>query len=397
MRPYVICHMLASIDGKVTGDFLFREGAECGTEVYYEINRALGEGARAAGKRYGFACGRVTMESSFTGGYYPDLTPYRGTEVPSGDFVARPEADFLAVAFDRRGRLGWQTGEIVDIDPGYGGAHIVEVLTEQARSEYLAYLRSIGVSYIIAGEFDTDIPLALEKLNSLFGTELLLLEGGAIINGALLRAGVIDEISLVTLPTVAGEGSAALFAEGGITDFYPVGASVHRGTCVTAYKRLGLAHRSHPEWVVRRLKERGWHISFAESCTGGLCAARLVSVPDASWVLDASHVTYANGAKISYLGVSEQSIAACGVVSEEVARQMAEGVAQRNGAEVGVGVSGIAGPGGGREKKPVGTVCFGFYINGDIISYTKHFGNIGRNEVREASADFVYKTLVELL
>ena len=58
---------------------------------------------------------------------------------------------------------------------------------------------------------------------------------------------------------------------------------------------------------------------------------------------------------------------------------------------------GIAGPGGGSDRKPVGMVCFGFYINGNVVSYTKYFGNIGRNEVREASADFVYNVLTELL
>jgi nicotinamide-nucleotide amidase len=149
--------------------------------------------------------------------------------------------------------------------------------------------------------------------------------------------------------------------------------------------------------IVNILKDRGWHISFAESCTGGLAVARLVGVPDASWVLDASVVTYANEAKISYLGVSPETISAHGVVSEQVASEMAMGVAKNNHAEVGVGISGIAGPGGGTDTKPVGMVCFGFYVNGDVHSYTKYFGNIGRNQVREASVDFVYETLVSLL
>jgi nicotinamide-nucleotide amidase len=76
---------------------------------------------------------------------------------------------------------------------------------------------------------------------------------------------------------------------------------------------------------------------------------------------------------------------------------MAMGVAKNNHAEVGVGISGIAGPGGGTDTKPVGMVCFGIYVNGDVHSYTKYFGNIGRNQVREASVDFVYETLVSLL
>ncbi len=149
--------------------------------------------------------------------------------------------------------------------------------------------------------------------------------------------------------------------------------------------------------VVQLLIEKNWHISFAESCTGGLAAARLVSVPDASQVLDVSYITYANEAKISLLGVSPEKISEYGVVSEEVAAEMATGVATRNGAQVGVGITGIAGPGGGTEKKPVGMVCFGVYVDGKVSTFTKNFCDMGRNKVREASVDFVYEMLEELL
>ncbi len=149
--------------------------------------------------------------------------------------------------------------------------------------------------------------------------------------------------------------------------------------------------------VIQKLKACGYHISFAESCTGGLATARLVSIPDASRVLDASIVTYANSAKVKYLGVNENTIAVYGVVSEEVAGEMAEGVAKGNSCEVGVGITGIAGPSGATATKPVGMVCFGFFINGALYTYTKQFGNIGRQEVRLASVDFVYEMLCELL
>lgn len=149
--------------------------------------------------------------------------------------------------------------------------------------------------------------------------------------------------------------------------------------------------------LVEILCGKGWRISFAESCTGGKAAAKLVNVPSASGVFDASFVTYANEAKIRFLGVSSDSIKSHGVVSEEVAAQMAEGTAKATGSQVGVGISGIAGPTGATPGKPIGMVCFGFYINGEIFSATKQFGTIGRNAVRNASVEFVYDTLLQKL
>ena len=151
------------------------------------------------------------------------------------------------------------------------------------------------------------------------------------------------------------------------------------------------------EQLVNMLIEKNWHISCAESCTGGLVASRIVNVANASKVLDVSFVTYANEAKINYLDVSPETILTYGVVSEEVVREMAAGVATEAGSEVGVAISGIAGPGGGTDKKPVGMVCFGFYVNGRITTKTCQFGNPGRNEVRALSTDYALKTLVEEL
>ena len=151
------------------------------------------------------------------------------------------------------------------------------------------------------------------------------------------------------------------------------------------------------EQVVFLLQKRGFHISFAESCTGGMCSARLVSVASASAVFDAGVVTYANEAKIKYPGVKPETIEGYGVVSEPVAGQMAEGVAKAQNAQVGVGVSGIAGPTGGTATKPVGMVCFGFYVDGELTTVTKQFGDLGRNAVREAATEFVFEMLAELL
>lgn len=210
-RPKIICHMTTSIDGRVTGEFLGMPQCIPATEVYYEINRAYHADA--------FACGRVTMEGSFTGGFVPDLSRYQNACIPREDYAADREAGFFAVAFDRMGRLGWQTPRIVDDDPGYGGAHIVEVLLEDAPDAYLAYLRDIGVSYIFAGRGEMDMPLALKKLKAVFGIDTLLLEGGSILNGAFARVGVIDELSLVVAPVTADAGDKPLFMDAAADTF----------------------------------------------------------------------------------------------------------------------------------------------------------------------------------
>lgn len=151
------------------------------------------------------------------------------------------------------------------------------------------------------------------------------------------------------------------------------------------------------EQVVNKLIEKNYHISFAESCTGGLCCGTLVNVSNASRVLDMSFVTYANEAKIALLGVSADTISSFGVVSEEVAAEMASGVAAKAGCQIGVGITGVAGPTGGTAAKPVGMVCFGFSVNSNVSTYTCRFGDLGRNQVRKASVEFVFKKLLELI
>ena len=149
--------------------------------------------------------------------------------------------------------------------------------------------------------------------------------------------------------------------------------------------------------VVDKLIKKNWHISFAESCTGGKCCGALVDEPGASAVLDVSFITYANEAKIKYLGVSPNAIEEFGVVSEPVAAQMACGAAENAKSQVAVGITGVAGPSGGTVAKPVGMVCFGFFINGRVHTFTRQFGNIGRNQVRAESVCFVFEKLCELL
>ena len=149
------------------------------------------------------------------------------------------------------------------------------------------------------------------------------------------------------------------------------------------------------EKLVKILIDKGFTISFAESCTGGKMAGAIVDVADASKVLNASFVTYSNEAKMKYVNVSGDTLEKFGAVSEQTAKEMAEGVAEANSADIGVGITGIAGPGGGTDEKPVGTVCFGYCIQGNTKTETIHFGALGRNVVREKSVNHVLDMLIK--
>lgn len=148
--------------------------------------------------------------------------------------------------------------------------------------------------------------------------------------------------------------------------------------------------------LVNRLIENNFKISMAESCTGGLLASEIVSVPSASKVFDMSFVTYSNEAKIKLCGVKRESIEKYNVVSEVVAKEMAEGACKNSDANVGVGITGVAGPTGGTAEIPVGTVCFGICINGITSTFLKHFSG-NRTEVRRKSVNFVIEMLLKLI
>ena len=236
-RPHIVCHMTVSVDGKVTGSFLRCPESEAASEIYYEINRAYKREGSG-----GFICGRITMEESFTGGYYPDLSLYQPVEKRFGHYQnclfdeALAEANYYAIAFDPKGRLGWKSNVIEDSDPGYGGARIVEVLTEQADPRYLAYLQEKKIPYFFAGKYEIDVELALRILYDHFSASFYVLEGGSIINGHFLCADCIDAISLVQSPVTGGADGKPVFAKGSIRQFELTEIENHKGILVTRYR-----------------------------------------------------------------------------------------------------------------------------------------------------------------
>ena len=138
--------------------------------------------------------------------------------------------------------------------------------------------------------------------------------------------------------------------------------------------------------VGRLLRKQKKTVAVAESCTGGQVAKMLTDVPGSSEYFTCGWVTYSNQAKSQQLGVPASLIEECGAVSEPVAKALAEGAAQKSGADCAIGITGIAGPGGGTEQKPVGLVYIGVLSDGVCRAYRYQFANVGRSAVRLRAA-----------
>lgn len=156
------------------------------------------------------------------------------------------------------------------------------------------------------------------------------------------------------------------------------------------YKRLGdtiynTGEISLQDTVAKLLIDKNMTIGVSESCTGGLVSAKLIEYPGVSEVFLEGAVTYSNEAKMRTLNVKKETLDKFGAVSHETAREMAEGIAKRCGSRVGISTTGIAGPGGGTDEKPVGLVYFGLYLDGEVKSF-KHIFTGDRNSVRNRAS-----------
>ncbi|GAA1390193.1 competence/damage-inducible protein A [Pseudonocardia kongjuensis] len=154
--------------------------------------------------------------------------------------------------------------------------------------------------------------------------------------------------------------------------------------------------RSTDELLAGALLDRGWTVATGESCTGGLLAGRLIDRAGSSAYVAGGVVAYSNEAKTAQLGVDPELIAAHGAVSPEVARALADGARERFGADVGIGITGVAGPGGGTEAKPVGYVCFCVTTaDGQVLARDPQLPG-GRADVRERSVDLAMHLLLRV-
>lgn len=146
-----------------------------------------------------------------------------------------------------------------------------------------------------------------------------------------------------------------------------------------------------------KLRARSWMLATAESCTGGWVGQLLTSLPGSSHWYERGFITYANAAKIEMLGVPAETLATHGAVSEETASAMAAGALAHSHAQATLAISGIAGPGGGTPKKPVGLVCYGWALaDGTLMSSTCRLDG-DREEIRSRAVAAALRGLIELI
>ena len=192
MKPYVICHMNASVDGRIRGS-RWRPAGNRMPGLFERLHEQLGGS---------WLIGRVTGSEYAKPEAYPENTDQT---YPREPWSTRHDAPAYGIPLDAQGKIAWGPSEI-------GGDPIVVILTERVSDPHLAGLRRDRVSYTFAGKQELDLGLALEILNRELGLERLLLEGGCSSNRAFPRAGLIDEISLAICPTVDGsKGAPSIF------------------------------------------------------------------------------------------------------------------------------------------------------------------------------------------
>ncbi|MBD7895386.1 dihydrofolate reductase family protein [Limosilactobacillus sp. Sa3CUN2] len=219
-RAKVIIHMYTSIDGKIDGEWDGRPGDKISGDYYDDQLFKLGS-ANANGSN------TIVM---YAAKGHPDLSKYNGQQIEYQDWVPDGiQSETWDVSYDRRGRAGWERNYFP-----YAGRknRAIEVVTKQAPKSYLAFLQSMEIPYLVCGEQEIDFAESLVKLRKYFGIKTMVLGGGALINGAFLKAGLVDQISLVVAPYISGDREKK-------GTFDTLGSFVDQRFHITQMKKLG--------------------------------------------------------------------------------------------------------------------------------------------------------------
>ena len=207
-RPYIVCHMLSTLDGKITGDAMKAPEAEAGGVAFGKV-------------RVDYQCdatlyGTVTMQDTYSEGVLKDL-PKAETVYDRTDYVAPTDVNNYIVSIDMNGTLAFSDKYIEK--KKRPRAHLIQVLSDNVSDDYIAYLRGLDISYIFGGNEQLDCRRVLKKLKEMFGIERLMISGGGYINWTFLQENLIDELSLIVIPVTDGSTDAVSVFEK--SDFLP--------------------------------------------------------------------------------------------------------------------------------------------------------------------------------
>ncbi|MCB6200958.1 dihydrofolate reductase family protein [Extibacter muris] len=205
-KPYVVCYMMNSLDGRIKGDYFTTERGAAYRGKYADLHVKQVKKA--------WMCGTNTMID--LADEKVDL-PKEPTGISRADYIADTNAEYYAVSIDPLGELAWKSNVIEhgfnSLDTKRTGNQIIEILTAQAPDAYLTYLQNRKISYIISGEENICFAEVFDKLYNIFGIDHLLLEGGGFLNSSVIREDLIDEYSVLMIATVdAGPIAVTSFA-----------------------------------------------------------------------------------------------------------------------------------------------------------------------------------------
>lgn len=193
-RCEIIGLMSASLDGKITGDFMDTPAGQHSGEIYEDINAQI--------QAQAWINGRVTMDENFTFYEKPMLKTPK-CRIPIEDYVACSQQENYIVALDPSGSLGWKKNYVQYANRPK--AHVIEILCETVSQDYLSFLRQQKISYLFAGEKEVDLNLVVQKLYDVFGIERCKVSGGGVLNWSFIDAGLMDTFHLVLVPAVDGD------------------------------------------------------------------------------------------------------------------------------------------------------------------------------------------------
>lgn len=189
MKPYIVCHMMSSLDGHALTDGWDRPFKKKVSDLYESLAQEF--------KFDAWICGRVTMQEISHGDDYPK--GMAKASIPRTHHFAKRDAQVYAVSIDPHGKVAWKSNVALD-------SHIIEVVTEGVSDDYLAYLQSIEVSYVFGGHSEIDLERVIAVLTDALGLKRLIVEGGPTVSGSFVNAGLVDEVSVLLLPLVDGRG-----------------------------------------------------------------------------------------------------------------------------------------------------------------------------------------------